>query len=186
MNDHRFQGCQQLEQAEGYLQLITSVASKLGLRPALRRQLALKSLRMARDAPVPEVLAWRRLLVMGQCLRLLRRYGAAAGCLWKAARDQPHRPGIWLALGWCLRRTGRLDHAVTVVTRGLYFTPDNAALHFNLACYLAAMGQGDDAITELVWALDLEPELRCRIDAEADFDPIRFDPAFQALSHLAV
>ncbi|QEG38915.1 TPR end-of-group domain-containing protein [Roseimaritima ulvae] len=186
MNDYRFQSRQKLEEAEGYLQLITSVAAKLGLRRSLRRRLALKALRTARDAQVPADHAWRRLLVMGQCLRLLGRHSAAANCLWKAARRQPKRPPIWIALGWSLRRAGRLDQAITAVTRGLLHTPDNASLHFNLACYLAAAGQAEEAVTELVWALDIEPELRRRIDAEADFDRIRFEPAFQAISQLSV
>lgn len=186
MNDHRFQGHQQLEEAEGYLQLITCVAAKLGLRRSLRRQLAVRALRTARDAPVASEQAWRRLLVMGQCLRILGRFGAAAGCLWRAARMEPHRPLIWIALGWSLRRSGRLDQAITAVTRGLFYTPDNAALHFNLACYLSVIGHAEEAVTELAWALDLEPELRRRIESEADFDRIRFEPTFQAIRQIVV
>ncbi len=184
MTAHRFQGHHSLEQAEGYLLLVTSVAAKLGLRRSLRRSLALKALRLARDASVEPEFAWRRRLLMGQSLRILRKYAAAAKLLWQAARDQPQRPEIWVALAWCLRRCERLEQATTAISRGLSFTSESGELHFNMACYLALLGQPEEAIMELVWALEREPKLRCRIETEGDFDSIRYAPAFQAISQI--
>ncbi|QDS92384.1 Tetratricopeptide repeat protein [Roseimaritima multifibrata] len=186
MNDNRFQGRRQLETAEGYLQLITSVASKWGLRRSLRDRLAIKALRIAGNSPVDSGHAWRRLFVMGQALRILRKYRAASRHLLRAAQLEPKRSEIWVALAWSLRRSGRLQNAVTAVTRGLYYTPDSPGLHFNLACYLAQQGETDEAVTELEWALDLDPELRRKVDAERDFDPIRFDPAFQVINQYVI
>ncbi len=186
ITEERVRSRHRLQEAEGYLMLATSIASKFGLRADLRRRTVVKALRMARDCPVDLQHAWKRLLIMGQSLRVLRKYRAASVYLLEAARLEPTDPDIWLALGWALRRCGRLDQATTAVSRGLYFTPDHAGLHFNLACYLALLGQTPEAITELLWALDIEPDLRRRVDCEPDFDRIRMEPAFQAITQISV
>lgn len=178
MNAMRYDGRQQLEEAEGYLALITGVASRFGLAWSLRQRLAMRALRIAHDAVVDPRFAWRRFAVMGQCLRILRRHRAAVRCLWKAVRQKPGRGELWIALAWSLRRAGRIDQAITVLTRGLEHIPDHAPLHFNLACYLAVTGHNDEAMTELVWALDIAPELQGCLRYETDFDGLRQEPTF--------
>lgn len=181
----RFLGRQQLERAEGYLDLVTIAASKLGIDEGLRQKFAVAALRTASAASVTSADAWRRDLVVGQAWRVLRHYRRAAVPLLRVTRSQPSQPAGWIALGWCLKRMKRLDQAAAVLARGVWHLPDHAPLHYNLACYLGLLGQADNAVAELIWALDLEPRLKRRLDRERDFDMIRLDPAFQALSQLA-
>lgn len=185
MSGQRFHGRQQLEQAEGYLDLVTIAASKLGVDGRLRRRFAVAALRTASAASVTSSDAWRRDLIVGQAWRVLSHHRRAAVPLLRVTRCQPAKPEAWIALGWCLKRMKRLDQAAAVLARGIWHLPDHAPLHYNLACYLGLLGQADNAVAELIWALDLEPRLKRRIERESDFDMIRLEPAFQAISQLA-
>lgn len=177
---------QRIREAEGLLELATIPAVKLGLRADLRRRLARRALRLVVRHPHVGSDAWRRDLVIGQSLRLLRKHRAAIGPLWSAVGRNSESPQSWLALGWCLKRLGQLDRAAAVLARAVESIPDNPVLHFNFACYLARLGQAEPAVCELLWALDLNPELRTYLDREPDFDPIRFHASFQALTQLPV
>jgi Tfp pilus assembly protein PilF len=64
--------------------------------------------------------------------------------------------------------------------------PNEALLHYNLACYLSVAGAKQRAIGQLAQALALDPECRGAIGNEPDFDPIRGDPEFQALIGVSV
>ena len=172
-----------LSEAEGLIDLITIPARKLGLAVRLRRRVARRALHAAFKSNPPEELSWRRDLAVGQALRLLGRYQQAVGPLLSAVRRQPAQRSGWVALGWCLKRSGQVDRAASVLAQAISAVPDDAVLHFNFACYLALLGQAEPAISELLWALDLDPELRRRLASEHDFDPIRANPAFQAICH---
>ena len=60
--------------------------------------------------------------------------------------------------------------------------PDNALLHYNLACYWSLAGNLEPGLDELHSALDLEPELRNLIADEPDFHQLRGNPDFDRLS----
>jgi tetratricopeptide (TPR) repeat protein len=174
--------CQKIREAEGLVELVSVPAARLGLRRSLRHRLALRALRAVIHLSPPAGERWRRDLVIGQSLRLLGRFREAVGPLLAAVRKEPdHRSG-WIALGWCLRRIGQVDRAAGAMAQAVSHIPDDAVLHYNFACYLALIGQPDLAISELLWALDLNPELRRRLARETDFDRIRTSPSFQALS----
>jgi tetratricopeptide (TPR) repeat protein len=206
-----------LTTAQGYLELATGAAAKLGLAPRLRRQMLRKSLRLAAafrcephgiaggsiDAAAHDVAASTasvhalndarshqpkvaqqramRQLLIGQSLRLLGRYELAVLALKKATADRLLRRDALLALAWCYKRLGRLDEAVTTITRALAAAPDDAILHYNLACYLALSVQPRAALYELAWSLELKPQLQTRAASECDFDSLRGSAAFEAL-----
>ena len=54
-------------------------------------------------------------------------------------------------------------------------------LRYNLACYLSLAGQKRRALRYLSQAFMLDPAYRELAEAESDFDPLRADPAFQAM-----
>lgn len=177
---------QRIREAEGLIELATGPAAKLGLRGSLRRRLARRALAMVVRNRVGGDDAWRRDLVIGQSLRLLRNYPAAIGPLWSAVSRNPDSREAWIALGWCLKRMGEIDRAAAVLAEAVEMIPDDALLHFNFACYLGRLGQAEMAVSELLWAFDLNPDLRVRLEGEADFDPIRMHTAFRALTQLPV
>jgi tetratricopeptide (TPR) repeat protein len=157
-------------EAEGYLEL--------GL-PALAIQ-ALQRL------GVPAQFAPSTLYLWGEALRAAERYVEAIPPLEQAAQAEPENMHVWLALGWCYKRTGRLDQAVEAIRRALTADPTEAVLHYNLACYLSLAGDKGKALDHLSQALNLDPDYRSLIDGESDFDPLRSDPDFQALLGIIV
>ncbi len=157
-------------QAEGYLEL--------GMA-----QHAMDTL--SRLGPM-EAYAPNALYLCGEALRELERYDEALIPLTKAAESDPTNLRIWLALGWCHKRTSRLDLAIRDMECALEYEPTQALLHYNLACYLSLAGQKERAIAHLSRALAIDSDYRAMIDSESDFDPIRSDPEFQALTGLGV
>ena len=52
-----------------------------------------------------------------------------------ACRAEPQHVHIWLALGWCYKRNGRIDLAIESLEEALAAEPNDALVHYNLACY---------------------------------------------------
>jgi Flp pilus assembly protein TadD len=151
-------------QAEGYLEL--------GMA-----QHALDLLARLRDEEM-DPQGW---YLRGEALRALERYAEALGPLEKAAEAVPEDIAVWLALGWCYKRAGRIDGAVRSMEQALKVQPKEALLHYNLACYLSLAGQKGRALGHLSKAFAFDPSYRRLVEEERDFDPIRSDPGFQAL-----
>jgi Flp pilus assembly protein TadD len=134
----------------------------------------------------PRMLPDHALYLQGQCLRELGRYHEAVEPLSRAAQSCPENISTWLALGWCYKRTGKLDRAIEALEEALAVEPTDALVHYNLACYWSLAKNKRQALVYLARAFDLEEGYRALVNDEPDFDPIRDDPAFQALLRVAV
>ena len=121
-------------------------------------------------------------LLTGEALRVLGRYRDALKPLEVAASLRPGDVGVAIALGWCYKRTHRLAQAIDALDRALRQNPEEALLHYNLACYWSLAGNASRSLDELAAALDLDPGLRSRIAEEADFDALRGNPEFERLT----
>jgi len=121
------------------------------------------------------------LYLWGEALRAMERHDEALVPLGQAAELDPDNIHIWLALAWCYKRTGQLEQAIEAIERALAVEPEEALLHYNLACYLSLAGRKRGALDHLAKAFALDPSYRQLTDEEPDFDPIRSDPEFQAL-----
>ena len=128
----------------------------------------------------------RGLYLWGEALRSLERYQEALAPLEAAAETTPDSIQIRLAQGWCYKRVGNIPLAVASLERAVDSCPDNALLHYNLACYLSLAGRKPQALKHLSRALVLEPDYRLMIEDEPDFDPIRNDPTFVAMTRVIV
>ncbi len=106
------------------------------------------------------------------------RFAEALECYEEAARLIPDHLGVAIAMAYCCKRIGHLDRAIALLTRAGRDHPGAAPLHYNLACYLSLAGEPVRALDELALALELDPSLRAKADADPDFDPIRGDPGF--------
>ncbi len=157
-------------EAEGYLEL--------GLT-----QRALQTLHRIGD---PESFGAHLLYLMGEALRGLDRYEEALFPLERAAEGDPRNIHIWLAIGWCQKRIGHVDLAIEALEEALRHEPGEAILHYNLACYLSLVGDKERALRKLSKALVIDPNYRELVDEEPDFDSIRDDPEFQALTSIIV
>lgn len=88
----------------------------------------------------------------------------------------------WAAVteAWCRKRMADLPGAVACMER-LIDRGHSAIGHFNLACYLALMGEHQRALDELSVACGMDARFRQLLKEEKDLDSLRDDPGFQAL-----
>jgi Flp pilus assembly protein TadD len=152
-------------QAEGYLEL--------GMPQQAINTLSRLGPNAASDA--------QSLYLQGEALRALERYDEALGVLRHAAEAEPENIRVWIALGWCHKRTGRIDLAIEALETAMAADPEEALIRYNLACYWSVAGGKRQAVAFLEQALALDPTYRHRVEHESDFDPIRSDPDFQAV-----
>jgi Flp pilus assembly protein TadD len=123
----------------------------------------------------------RTLHLQGEALRSLERYADAIVPLRKVAELEPENVEVLLALGWCHKRTGRIDLAIGALDAALAADGDEPLIRYNLACYHSVAGDKRSALACLEQALSLDANYRLLIDHEPDFDPLRADPEFQAV-----
>jgi tetratricopeptide (TPR) repeat protein len=76
---------------------------------------------------------------------------------------------------------GRYAEAADAALELAEANPDNAGLHYNLACCESLCGRTDAAIVHLGRAIELLEEFRAYAAGDSDFDPLRGEPAFAAL-----
>ena len=114
------------------------------------------------------------------------RYREAIVPLLESADLDADNISTWLALGWCYKRTGRLDLAIESLEKALASEDQAAIIHYNLACYWALANNPHLAVGYLQRALAIDPDYRPMIVDEPDFDPIRDDPEFQLLAGVIV
>lgn len=134
----------------------------------------------------PETLPDHALYLQGESLRALGQFREALEPLSRAAQGNPDNIHIWLALGWCHKRSGRIDLAIESLEEALSVEPNDALVHYNLACYWSVAKNKRQALVYLSRALDLKDQYRALVADEPDFDTIRSDPSFQALVRVTV
>jgi tetratricopeptide (TPR) repeat protein len=156
----------QLDEAEGYLML----------------DLPRRSLQILDSRKDWLSMQFEASLLRGEALRNLKRYREALRPLEVAAALRPTDIRVALALGWCYKRTNRLAQAIDSLDRALLEHPEEALLHYNLACYWSLAGNSAKALNSLSVALDLNPDLRSLIGDESDFNQLRGNPEFERLS----
>ena len=75
-------------------------------------------------------------------------------------------------------RAGRYAEAAEVLRKGVAAMPDNANLHYNLACFAALSDSADESFEHLRRSIELSPSFRAAALTDSDFDPVRDDPRF--------
>ena len=178
---------QLLREAEGYLELVTVLGERYEVTTKVRENLvhrALKLLRRMKDES--QVSDFETLYLEGEALRTLQRYEEAIRPLTAASHRDPTNIHVCLALAWCYKRIARLDMAIESLEEALVVDPTEPILYYNLACYWSLAGNVRQAVRYLAESFDLDPNYRDLTAEESDFDPIRDDPAFQAVTSVIV
>lgn len=100
----------------------------------------------------------------------------------KIVSDEPgHSRAIGLGV-YILAILGEKERAIEWATRARLIDPDNANLHYNLACAMATLGECDRALTILEGVSDRSsPGMLSWIEADSDLDPIRSDPRYEPM-----
>lgn len=170
-----------------------SATSRIRLQRILREAEGYLELGMARQAlallervETPGTFRGHLLYLKGEALRALENYQDAVPILVDAVDLAPSNIHAWMALGWCYKRTGRLDEAIESLQRAREVEPTEPLIEYNLACYYSLKGAKQQALEYLSSAISSNPALRDMVGRESDFDPIRTDPRFQALVSVVV
>ena len=79
------------------------------------------------------------------------------------------------------RRKGNLQKAAEVLQEAVRRFPDQAVLHYDLACYLALLGRKEEALKELEIALQRDPNLKALAQKDDDLRSLRGNPRFEKL-----
>ena len=124
--------------------------------------------------------------LLGEALRELVAYEEALLPLERSADLLPDDIHVWLALGWCYKRTGQLAKAIDALERAVTVDPSEGVLHYNLACYWSLARIVTLALRMLSRALEIDGNFRDMITDEPDFDSLRSDPEFIAIANLIV
>jgi len=182
----RIQRLRILKEAEGYLDLISVYGDQWPPRPDLRDKLAQRALDTLSRIDRPGGQAGTVFFLEGQAYRLMERYSEAIASLRSAAEIEPENVSIRLAMGWCFKRSKRLDLAIEAMEEALAIDASMAIVHYNLACYWSLAGNVKLAVAYLAQAFEIDPNYRDRVGLERDFDPIRNHPQFLALTTVIV
>jgi tetratricopeptide (TPR) repeat protein len=124
----------------------------------------------------------RACYLLGETLREMHRYEEALLPLQRSADLIPDDVQVMLALAWCYKRTGQLAKAIESLERAVHIDPSEAVLHYNLACYWSLARNRTLSLRYLSRALEIDANFRDLIADEPDFNPLRHDPDFIALT----
>ncbi len=175
-----------LREADGYLDLAMACADQLPLSASVRNRLAQRALSALASVDTCRSNKSRCNYLHGQALRVMERFPEAIEYFESAAELDNENLHIWLALGWCHKRVGKLDMAIQSLEEALAFDPGEAILYYNLACYWSLANNVKLALEYLSRAFSIDSDYRDLIGGEHDFDPIRSDPRFQELTSVIV
>jgi len=79
------------------------------------------------------------------------------------------------------RQKGNIKKAAEILKAAVQRYPDQAVLHYDLACYLALLGEREDALKALERALQLDASLKELAKKDDDLKSLRNDPRFEKL-----
>lgn len=175
-----------VEEAEGYLDLISVFGDKWPPSPEVRNRLAQRALRSLQHLDEIYGNRARVLYLRGQALLTMERYSEAIVPLETATQHDDQDIHLWLSLGWCYKRVGRLDLAIQSLEEAIAIDPDQALIHYNLACYWSLANNPKLTVKYLASAFEIDSNYRDLVPQEADFDTVRRHPDFLALTSVIV
>jgi uncharacterized Ntn-hydrolase superfamily protein len=79
------------------------------------------------------------------------------------------------------RQKGNIKKVAEILKAAVQRYPDQAVLQYDLACYLALLGEKEDALQALERALQLDASLKELAKKNDDLKPLRNDPRFEKL-----
>ena len=183
---HRVRRQQMLREAEGYLDLMMVFSDQWPLRAEVRDRLGERVLSTLELIDHDHGRRAHVLYLRGQALRAMQRFVEAVGPLKESSEHDPDNLNVWLALGWCYKRSGRLDLAIQSLEDAMNVDPSQGIIYYNLACYWALAKNVKLSVAYLGRAFDLDPNYRDMVAVEHDFDLIRDHRDFQALNSVIV
>ena len=183
-NAQRVKRRQLIREAEGYLDLAIVFDDRWPLDLPTRKLLADRAVSCLESIDDDSGKRAKINYLRGQAMRIAEQYPQAIEALREASRIDSQNIHTHLALGWCYKRIGEIEHAIEALEDALEVEYDSAITHYNLACYWALLNEPKSAIVHLSIAFDLEDSYRELVHKEPDFDSIRDNPDFMSLTSM--
>ena len=170
-----------LRQASGYIELaeFNMTPNQEISKPA--QKLLITAIQLLDRLSETERSNGNAIVLRAEALRALGQFSDALPYFQRAVANTPQSMTSWLGFGWCLKRLGKLQEAITVLTQGIDICGDDPILAYNLSCYHSLAGNVPAAIESLTKAITSDDRFRSLTSGESDFDPIRDDPRFVAV-----
>lgn len=94
------------------------------------------------------------------CLMNGHRWAEALATAQKLCALEPDQPGGYIHLAFCLHELGRTEEALDVLSRGPTTLRTKPVYYYNLGCYLARLGQEEQALKLLKQSFEMDGDLR--------------------------
>ncbi len=94
------------------------------------------------------------------CLMNEQRWAEALAAAQKLCVLEPDQPGGYIHSAFCLHELGRTAEALDVLSRGPATLRTKPVYYYNLGCYLARLGQEEQALKLLKQSFEMDGDLR--------------------------
>lgn len=103
----------------------------------------------------------------------------------RVLQRQPYYEDVLRRQAESLARAGRYHELVPLDFRLVELRPQDAAVHYNLACTLSRLGRATESIATLREAIRLGYDDFGHIETDPDLDPVREMPEFHSMLNSA-
>ncbi|MDZ4287096.1 MAG: hypothetical protein U0984_04015 [Prosthecobacter sp.] len=107
------------------------------------------------------------------CLMGERQWEDALSLTHKLCVLEPAEPGGFIHAAYCLHELGRTTEALDVLARGPTALRTKPVYYYNLGCYLARLGQVDQALRLLEQSFEMDGSLRSHARKDPDLNDLR-------------
>ena len=107
------------------------------------------------------------------CLMGERSWEDALFLAYKLCSLEPGEPGGFIHAAYCLHELGRTTEALDVLARGPNALRTKPVYYYNLGCYLARLGQPNEALRLLLQAFEMDGSLRSHARKDPDLSELR-------------
>lgn len=146
-----------IQAAQGYVEL--------GLHSEAREELSQLS---AIAAERPDALEISALCFMGEA-----RWAEALPLTQKLCQMEPKEPGGYIHAAYCLHELGQTHEALDLLARGPAALKAKPVYYYNVGCYMAKLGQKDQALKLLEQSFEMDGSLRSYAKKDPDLASLR-------------
>jgi tetratricopeptide (TPR) repeat protein len=122
------------------------------------------------------------LINKGNALGKLGKYADAISVYNAALKIKPNHPICLLNKGLALHYLRRHDEAIDCYDKILSQEPDNADALYQKACTKSLQNKVEESLSILEHAVKLDSQFAAKASGDKDFDPLRNDARFKALT----
>jgi tetratricopeptide (TPR) repeat protein len=116
----------------------------------------------------PDVIEILVLCLMGE-----QRWAEGLALAQKLREAEPSEPGGYIHAAYCLHELGQTQEALDLLARGPAVLRTKPVYYYNVGCYLACLGENDQALKLLEQSFEMDGSLRRHARKDPDLDGLR-------------